>query len=153
MSTSYLENPSAGLVPRIAAMGYDFLMLIAVWMLVSFLHIMVRGEPIEGQPSGFQYTLFPLLVLSTVAFYSWFWTHGGQTLGMRAWRIKVVHQKLDGTRITYSQCIVRMAVGTLSLFSLGMGYISVLFNSNSDCWHDTASHTRTIRLPKKTGLY
>ncbi len=148
MSQSYLEYPSAGFFPRIAAMGYDTLILMAIWVLISGIHTAILGEPSTTEPSNLQFTLFPFLLAGTFAFYAWFWTHGGQTIGMRAWRLKVVHENLDGTPITLLQCAIRMIIAMFSLFSFAMGYLWVLVNSTSDTWHDTASRTRTIRLPK-----
>ena len=153
MKTSYLENPSAGFIPRIAAMGYDTLMLFAIWMLVAAIHAAILGEPGQGDANRLQFTLFPAIVCSTFLFYFWFWTHGGQTLGMKAWRIKVVHENLDDSPVKLLQCVIRMVVGSLSFSCFLLGYLWVYLNSNRDTWHDTASKTRTIRLPKANGLY
>jgi len=149
MSKTYLEYPSAGLIPRIAAMGYDLLILLALWMIIGAIHMVIRGETGANTPGTLQFTLFPALLSGTFLFYFWFWTHGGQTLGMRAWRLKVVHAELDGRPITLSQCIIRFLVGICSLLVGGLGYFWVLLNSDRDTWHDLASHTRTLRTPKK----
>ena len=147
MNISYVENPSAGITPRLAAMGYDSLILLAIWFVVAGIHAAILGEPGTEQNNHMQFTLFPAIISSTFLFYFWFWTHGGQTIGMRAWRIKVVHEKLDGSPVTLGQCVIRLAVGTLSLICFA-GYFWVFMNSNRDTWHDAASNTRTICLPK-----
>lgn len=95
-----------------------------------------------------QIWLFPLLVLATLGFYSWFWTHGGQTLGMRAWKLKVVHARLDGSPITLTQCLLRCLTGIFSWGAFGLGYLWVYVDPSRDTWHDIMSGTRTLIIPK-----
>ena len=95
-----------------------------------------------------QLTLFPLLMAATFLFYYWFWSHGGQTLGMRAWRLQVVDANLDGRPVNFFQCLSRFLMATLSLGCFGLGYIWVLFSASGDSWHDSLSNTRTLVLPK-----
>lgn len=41
-----------------------------------------------------------IYIFGAVFFYlGWFWTHGGQTLGMRAWKIRLVHH--DGRPVVW----------------------------------------------------
>jgi uncharacterized RDD family membrane protein YckC len=65
-----------------------------------------RQNPLIGNPFFNTYLFFICFF-----FYAWFWTHGGQTLGMRAWRIRL--QQLDGTGITWWQALLRFLLGTL----------------------------------------
>ena len=150
MNTSLLEHPSAGLLRRSAAMVYDLMILIAIWMAIGFVHAAIVGpESITGGGPSLQLTLFPLLLSGTFMFYYWFWTHGGQTLGMRAWRLKVVDSNLDGRPLSFSSCVVRFSSAILSLLCLGLGYITVLFNPEKNTWHDNLSNTRTLVMPKQ----
>jgi len=141
MNTSLLEYPSAGLLRRSAAMVYDLMILIAIWMAITAAHLAIVGPE---APS-----LFPLLLSGTFMFYYWFWTHGGQTLGMRAWRLKVVDSNLDGRPLSFSSCVVRFTAAILSLLCLGLGYAAVLFNPEKNTWHDNLSDTRTLVMPKQ----
>lgn len=150
MTTSYLDFPSASLVKRIASMVYDALIVIAIWFLIAFAYLGVRGADIaQTHPHALQTELFPLLLLGTFAFYSWFWMHGGQTLGMRAWRLQVVDAHLDGRPLNLLQCLSRFLVALISLSAFGLGYLWVLISPSGDSWHDTFSGTRTLLLPKE----
>lgn len=150
MTTSYLDFPSANLFKRLASMVYDALIVIAIWFLIGFAFLAIKGPDIaKTDPHILQTQLFPLLLLGTFAFYSWFWTHGGQTLGMRAWRLQVVDAHLDGRPINLVQCLSRFLMALISLTALGLGYWWVLFSPSGDSWHDSFSGTRTLLLPKE----
>lgn len=147
-ASSYLEYPSASLFRRLAAMVYDLLILVAVWIAIGFIYMAIAGLDSERDARTLQVTLFPMLFLGTLLFYGWFWTHGGQTLGMRAWRLKVVDgKKLDGRPPNALQCVSRSLVATLSLSSFGLGYLWLYVDANRDTWHDKLSSTRTLVVP------
>ncbi|CBL45744.1 Hypothetical protein HDN1F_21610 [gamma proteobacterium HdN1] len=148
----YLDCPPAGLIRRLAATVYDFLILAAIWLLVGFVFmaVVLGGQPAED-PTILRVGLFPLLVLATIGFYSWFWMHGGQTLGMRAWNIKVVHARLDGTPLTFTQCFMRCFMGFFSWAIFGIGYLWIFADPSRDTWHDRFSGTRTMVVPKNWG--
>ncbi|MGB3621573.1 RDD family protein [Ketobacter sp. MCCC 1A13808] len=145
--TSYLEFPSASLFRRLASMVYDLLILVAMWLLIGFAHAAIRGVDNLENNDSLQYTLFPFLLGGTFLFYYWFWSRGGQTLGMRAWRLQVVDANLDGRPLRLAQCLSRFLIAILSLLSFGLGYIWVLVSPSGDSWHDSLSNTRTLVLP------
>lgn len=131
-------------------MVYDALIVIALWFLTGFIYLSIRGPDIAStNPAALRAELFPLLLLVTFVFYSWFWLHGGQTLGMRAWRLQVVDAHLDGRPLNLLQCLSRFLMAIISLSALGLGYLWVLLSPSGDTWHDTVSGTRTLILPKE----
>lgn len=148
-SSAYTQYPSAPLWRRLAAMVYDQLVLWAIWIATGFLHALLFGLDSTQNAQQLPRTLFPMLLGSTFLFYAWFWTHGGQTLGMRAWRLQVVDQRLDGTPPHWIKCLVRFFGAFLSLSVFGLGYIWVLFDPDKDTWHDRLSGTRTLEIPKE----
>jgi uncharacterized RDD family membrane protein YckC len=85
-------------------------------------------------------TLWMLFV--AVGFHAWFWTHGGQTLGMRAWRLRLIAD--DGGKVALKQALVRYAVAILSWLALGVGFLWILVDREKRAWHDIASGTRLI---------
>ena len=150
MTTSYLDFPSASLFKRLASMVYDALIVIAIWFMIGFIFLAIKGvDTAKTNPHALQTELFPLLLLGTFAFYSWFWMHGGQTLGMRAWRLQVVDAHLDGRPVNLVQCLSRFLMALISFTAFGLGYWWVLFSASGDSWHDTFSGTRTLMLPKE----
>jgi len=82
------------------------------------------------------------LLAVSFLFFAWFWTHGGQTLGMRAWNIKVTSH--SGKTISWLQSLVRFIAAILSWATFGLGYFWILFDSNRNSWHDLASQTLLI---------
>ena len=69
---------------RSAAFLYDCLLLIALFFVITAAVIALNdGQAIQH----FLYKVFLFFV--SFLFFDWFWRHGGQTLGMRAWRIRV----------------------------------------------------------------
>jgi uncharacterized RDD family membrane protein YckC len=86
-------------------------------------------------------------LFTTMLFFSWFWLKNGQTLGMQAWRIKLVG--FDGAQPTLGQIAIRCLGATLSAACLGLGYLWCLFDSNGRYWHDYLSGTELVLLPKQ----
>ena len=101
-ATNHRLPSTPGLFRRLGAIFYDSLLLIATWFLFTIFALpLTMGEAI---PAGnILYRLYLLLI--ALAFFGGFWTHGGQTLGMRAWRIKV--QQPNGQLITWRQVLLR----------------------------------------------
>jgi uncharacterized RDD family membrane protein YckC len=132
----------AGLLRRLAAFLYDLLLLTAVLACYSFLVIVVRGAPIP--PGTVWYSLSLLLI--AFAFFGWAWTHGGQTLGMTAWRIALRNQ--DGAAIGWRQAALRFAAMCVSALPLGLGFWWAWFDGDGLTWHDRLAHTRVVYRPR-----
>lgn len=140
---SQTSTVPAGLLPRLGAVFYDSLLLLAVWfcataILLPFTH----GEALRaGNPL---YTSYLFMV--SFFFYGWFWVHGGQTLGLRAWRLRV--QRPDGRPITWLQALLRFLTAMVSWAALGLGFWWALFDKQKRGWHDLYSETETVRVSK-----
>jgi uncharacterized RDD family membrane protein YckC len=128
-----MARPS--LLRYLAAVIYDFILLIAVLFFATALLLPFNdGRAIDSQ---IFYSLYLLLV--SFLFYGWFWTHGGQTLGLRAWKIKAlsnIHQP-----ITWRQASIRFIIAIISWGCLGLGFLWVLVDKEQRSWHDLASKT------------
>jgi uncharacterized RDD family membrane protein YckC len=136
-------NPTAGLLRRVAAGVYDSLLLVALFVIPASLAIAVRGG--QTVPPG-DPLLQILLLLTAAAFFGWFWAHGGQTVGMRAWRLQV--QNRDGTPLSLGRALTRFAFALLSLGALGLGILWIAFDRDRLAWHDRATGTHVVVLPK-----
>lgn len=137
------------LLRHLISMLYDGLLVIALVFVVNAiaLGIVVKlsegGEEVVGPILG-----QVLFVISIVSFYSVFWLSSGQTLGMQAWRIKLV--RIDGGNPTLWQAVKRCGGAALSIACLGLGYLWQLFDRNGRYWHDYISGTELILLPKRS---
>ena len=133
-------NRTVGLVRRLSALIYDGFLLLAVFFATTLLLLLLRG----GRPFTPQDPYYSAcLVLVGGIFFGWFWTHGGQTLGMRAWKIKL--ETVDGQPVTWRHAAVRGVSALLGAACLGLGYFWVLVDSERRSFQDIASGTRLVR--------
>jgi uncharacterized RDD family membrane protein YckC len=135
----------APLLRRLAALAYDALLLLALLFAFTLLVILVRGGR-EIDPGTFWFE--GSIVVIALVFCAGFWTRGGQTLGMRAWRIRVV--AVDGGPVTWPRAAARFFAGWLAALPAGLGYWWAWIDRERRCWHDRLSGTRVIRVPPRT---
>lgn len=148
-----LENQinAPGLARRALALLYDGLLLIALWFGVSALAMMMSaGLLAEPDRPLWLTSLHRIsLVLATVGFFGGFWTHGGQTLGMRAWRLQLVSSYRHGS-VNWRQSLLRLASACLSVGAFGLGFFWMWIDPKRRTWHDRLSGTELILLPKNS---
>jgi uncharacterized RDD family membrane protein YckC len=125
-----------GLLRHLAVIIYDSLLLVALLFVATALLLPFN----DGKAFSHQ-QVFYFLYLITVSFifYGWFWTHGGQTLGLRAWKIKVLNDKHE--LINWRQAFIRFFTSFFSWGCLGLGFLWSLVDKNKRSWHDLASKT------------
>ena len=133
-----------GLLRRLMAIIYDLFLLIALLFIATAITMVAnQGHAIEpGQPM-YPFYVTCLLVIS-FGFYGWFWTHGGQTLGMKTWKIKL--QQQNGQHVTWSLAVIRFITAMLSWSAAGLGFFWSLFDPQRRTWHDIASNCVVIDL-------
>ena len=125
---------------RLAALCYDLLLLAALVVVFTLLVLAVRlGTPVPPGTRWFELSLLAIIVL----FFCGFWVHGGQTLGMRAWRIRVVRD--DGGALTWPRAAARFALGVVAAAPAGLGLWWSLFEPGKRGWHDRWTGTRVVR--------
>lgn len=136
------ESPrTASFWRRLGAMFYDSLLLLAL-MLVSTSLITL---PL-GMPTGYGLVLFQFFIFEIIpaVFFCGFWGLGGQTLGMRAWKLRVVGD--DGANLTWGDALLRHLAALLSCLSCGFGFLWILVDPQRLAWHDRLSKTRVIKV-------
>lgn len=125
---------------RLTAMSYDALMVFAMFLLLTIAIMLLRGWR-EIAPGTWWFRL--VLAAAAVLFHCAFWTHGGQTIGMLAWKIRV--ERCDGGPLRWRDALLRYAGAVLSALPLGLGYWWSLFDADKRAWHDRLSRTRLVR--------
>lgn len=148
--------PTAGLPRRLAAMVYDSLLVFGVLFTATIPAVffgsneqpaIVNEQVVTDLPSvasGLPFQLYLSAVY--IAFFCWFWKRHGQTLGMQAWRLKLV--SMSDNPLTLGQCIIRLFAALISFLCLGAGYWWILVDKGHLSWHDRLSKTRIVVLPK-----
>lgn len=147
--SDYSQFPNANLWRRLAAMGYDIFLLTGLSFAFGICALMLRSAIFSSPQSeleqpGIIFQLSWLILL--VGFYLYFWRKGGQTLGMRAWQLKLVTDANEN--INFYQGILRCALASLSFAALGLGYLWCLVDTKNLTVHDRLSRTRVIVIPK-----
>lgn len=116
----------AGLFRRLAALFYDALLTIALAFIVTFALLpLTDGEAILASTQGRTGNLYHALLLFLVfAYFGLCWTRGGQTLGMKAWRIRLCTE--NGRRVNWADAVVRFTIGATVAFLaiLGAWYLA-----------------------------
>jgi uncharacterized RDD family membrane protein YckC len=128
---------------RLAAIFYDGLLLVALWMFAAALVVIPTGTEID--PGHLFFRIY-LLVVSW-AYFAICW-RGGQTLGMKAWRIRLIGTEQP---IGWINTLIRFTVALASLVCFGLGFIWSIFHPHRATWHDLASGTVLIVEPRKGG--
>ena len=142
--------PTAPLARRLAALVYDGLILTALYILAGFVVVALIKASNNGEFPG---TLpaavsFSLMFVIAFFYYSDSWRRrNGQTIGMKAWGLKLINE--NNGPIQLSQCMLRIGVGFFSLILLGAGFFWMLIDKRQRNWHDMASLTRVIFIPKE----
>ena len=120
-SRESVRPAAAGLFRRLAALFYDVLLVTALLMFATWLVLLLTGgQAIAAQsPHWWMLGYRILLVAVMIAYFGLFWTRGGQTLGMLAWKIRVV--RANGARLRWRDVGLRLATAVLSWLPAGLG--------------------------------
>lgn len=134
-------QPNATRLKLFAACVYELLLLIALWMLCTWVFVSLFGDASNGYK---RYGLQLVLWLMTGAYFVWCWCKSGQTLAAQTWKIKLVDQK--NNILSTKQAMYRYALASLSLLVCGLGYFWALIDKNGVFLHDRLLKTRFIQL-------
>ncbi|GIX21641.1 MAG: hypothetical protein KatS3mg121_0424 [Gammaproteobacteria bacterium] len=128
----------AGLLRRLGALFYDALLLGALWLVAAVPAVLLHGGAIR-RGDGAAYWLFELYLAGVaLAFFTFCWSRGGQTLGMAAWGLRV--EDAAGRPPAWPRALLRaaLALGGLANLCLLVGLRP---------WHERLSGTYTVHRP------
>ena len=138
--------PRAAIAPlrfRLAAMAYDALVVLGMWVLTVVALVRITGDAVVG--AWVQSVLF----LELYALLAYCWCKRGQTLGMLAWRLRLVScaPRPPGTEacVTPAQALRRFAAGLASFAALGLGFCWMWFDRERKSWPDRFSRSIIVR--------
>jgi uncharacterized RDD family membrane protein YckC len=137
----------ANLALRLLAALYDALPMLALWFVATMLALALTGGALDVQRLPHKILVQVLVLAVTAAYFVISWRRGGQTIGMRAWRLRIVSS--DGKPLGMRQALVRFGVSLLSLAAAGLGFWWALFDAHNRTWHDIAAGTVMVRLEKR----
>lgn len=121
-------------------MMYDALILIGLLILATAIALPF-GDVHKVALHDFWFTFWLLSVC--FAYLGGCWRYGGMTVGMRAWRVRLISS--NQRTISWSRCLLRFMVGLFSLGAGGIGILWALVDSKNRGWHDLAARTVLIK--------
>ena len=144
-----MDSKPASLWARLAALVYDLFPLIGLWMLVAALFLLAAHGSVDAAHPPFAYRLALRIALLavTAAYFVVSWSRGGQTIGMRAWRLRVAGA--DGAKLPWPRALLRFGGALVSFGACGLGFLWCLVDGEQRAWHDIAARSRVMRLPAK----
>lgn len=140
-----ISGSSAGFGRRFAALLYDACLLTAVLMVLTFVPVIITNKPILRETfGGWAYVYRAVLGAAIAGYYVLNWTRSGQTLGMRAWRLRAVTD--EGKRLGWRAAARRFAWGIIAWTPAALGVLWLYLDAEHLALHDRLSRTRVIRL-------
>ena len=131
---------------RLASALYDALLVVALLFIATFPFLAFIGDSTHGWR---RHLLQAWVVFVSGTYFVWFWTHGGRTLAMKTWRIRLVTE--DGRPVGTVRAIHRFAVALLGLAAAGAGFAWALVDRERQFLHDRLSGTRLVQDARERG--
>ena len=118
-----------------ASMVYEAILLFAVAFLAAWVFFFASGGR-DATAGGMRYLLQSFIGLFFAAYFLWSWLRGGQTLAMKAWRIRLID-------ITPASALLRLILAAI-LVPTGISLIWALFDRDRQFLHDRLARTRLV---------
>lgn len=135
-------NRAPGLARRFACGIYELLILSALLLVATFPFLAIVGDSASGPK---RYLLQAYVLAVAGAYLVGFWTHGGQTLAMKTWRIRIVSE--DGGRVDLMRGIRRYIMALAGVAAFGLGFLWALVDRDRQFLHDRFAGTRLVTTP------
>lgn len=131
---------------RLLALVYDAVIALALLFVISALSLAILpGHKPVVPGSAASYAVFAAIWAVLGAYATLSWRFGGQTIGMKPWRLKVL--SAQGLRPGWRALGIRYAVASLTL---GAALLWSLFDPDRRGLHDIAAGTLFVRLQPKS---
>jgi len=124
-------------------MFYECLLLFAVAFAATGLFVFASGA--ASATGWLRHALQVYLLAVFASYFLWCWLRSGQTLAMKAWRIRLVYP--GRARVPAARALARFALAAL-LVPTGISIIWALFDRERQFLHDRLAGTRLVLLPR-----
>jgi uncharacterized RDD family membrane protein YckC len=130
-----VRGATPGLPRRLASMVYEAVLLFAVGFFAAWLFFFASGG--RDATAGAERHLLQLFIgLVFAAYFLWSWLRGGQTLAMKAWRIRLVD-------VTPVKALIRFVLAMLLMPTL-ISIMWSVFDRDRQFLHDRLAGTRLV---------
>jgi uncharacterized RDD family membrane protein YckC len=143
-----ISGRSAGFGRRFAALIYDSFLLVALLMVFTGAALFfTHGAAVVPATAGaWTYAYRAGLVLVIACYYMVNWLRSGQTLGMRAWRLRAVSDA--GKPLSVKAAGLRVVFGALAWIPCGLGVLWLYVDPDHLALQDRLSNTRVLHLAR-----
>ena len=142
-----IRASSAGFGRRFAALIYDGFLLIAVLMPYTWVVVLIHGGAVTAASGRLTWWAFRAGALAIMAaYYVLNWTRSGQTLGMRAWRLRTLTDSAKPLQV--GQALVRFCWGVAAWLPFGLGVLWLYADPEHLALQDRLSRTRVVVLAR-----
>jgi len=134
-----MNSALPGIGRRLSSMLYEGLVVFSI-LLIGFLlpQIVLSGFGMVFSSKGLWLHVFLLLM----AYFVWCWTHGGQTLPMKTWKIRITGE--NGSKPRLMQAVLRYMAAWPSILLGGIGIFWAFIDKDKQFLHDRIAGTRII---------
>lgn len=130
-----MSGSTPGLPRRLASMGYEAVLLFAVAFFAAWLFFFASGG--RDATAGWARSALQLFIgVVFAAYFLWSWLRGGQTLAMKAWRIRLV-------QVTPRKALLRFLIALVAV-PTGLSIVWALFDRERQFLHDRLAGTRLV---------
>jgi uncharacterized RDD family membrane protein YckC len=143
------SGTSAGFGRRLAAGLYDALLLAGILVVYTFALLpLTHGHAVLVENFSVPWVVaYRLSLVAVVGGYFVFnWTHSGQTLGMRAWRLHAVDA--GGRRLTAGRASLRYVLALAAWLAAALGVLWLVLDPEHLALQDRLSGTRVVHVPR-----
>ena len=134
--TDSAERRVPSITRRLASGLYDLLLVVALVLIATFPFLALFGDSTHGWRRSL---LQAWVLLVAASYFVGFWSHGGQTLPMKTWRIRLT--RADGAKVGMMQGVNRFAFAVLGLLAAGLGFFWALWDRDKQFLHDRIAGT------------
>jgi uncharacterized RDD family membrane protein YckC len=143
-----ISGTSAGFGRRLAALLYDAVLLAALLMIYTagalfFTH---GAAVVAANAGAWVYVYRAGLVAVIAGYYLLNWLRSGQTLGMRAWRLRAVSE--SGKPLALKAAVLRLIYGLIAWAPAALGVLWLYVDPEHLALHDRLSKTRIVHLSR-----
>jgi uncharacterized RDD family membrane protein YckC len=141
---------------RLAAGLYDLLPMAALWMAATAAWIALaqwlwpeQRAALEsyGRWAVANWAFRAWLLGVTCAYYAGSWAAAGQTIGMRAWGLRVA--RADGRRLGAGAALLRFVVALAGVAAFGIGLWWAWLDPRRRMLHDLVANSEVRHLPSR----
>jgi|TARA_B110000971_G_scaffold168096_2_gene172418 uncharacterized RDD family membrane protein YckC len=112
-----------------ACLFYELIIQIGLWFVVTFIILAVFNADLTSNSNLLRFILW----FSSGIYFISSWFYGGQTLAMKAWKLRIIFPE-DNKNFSY--VLSRYFLASISIAFFGLGFFYIFFDKKNRNLHD-----------------